>query len=128
MIDDKLTELIDVQSQMKSLKQREGNLKSWIKDYCNQNGCTSYAGTTGTFTYQKIEQFDLDTEKAIDVLKANLSAEDFEAVTEVKYVINEKALEHLADMGKFDMTLLADCVIYKDAVYRLTAKQKKGDK
>ena len=128
MIDDKLTELIDVQSQMRSLKQREGNLKNWIKNYCNQNGCTKFTGTTGTFTYQKIEQFDLDTEKAIEVLRANLSAEDFEAVTEVKYVINEKALEHLADMGKFDMTLLADCVIYKDAVYRLTAKQKKGDK
>lgn len=62
---------------------------------------------------------EFNEEMAIEILRKNLSVDDFKAIVKTKEYIDEDALENYIYMRKIDESLLAGCIKELNPIYTL---------
>ena len=124
----------DIVDQYKSVKDEEKIIKSQVselnatlKEEMINSDLTSIDGN-GDYcvTLSSTTKESLDEERAIEILKENLTPAQIRQVVKKKEYIDDDALEKLVYNGKFDMSKLESCRIESAPTYRLNITKKKG--
>lgn len=92
-----------------ALNKSNKTLNEEIKSLMSQLGTNEFSSSLYTATVTTTYKETFDDEKALEILKDNLTPEQISAVVKVKEYIDEEALEKLVYNGEFDISNLACC-------------------
>lgn len=84
-----------------------------------------FSSETYTASVKVKQNEDFDEEKAIEILKENLTKEQLKKVIKTKEYIDDDMLEKMMYTEAFDPQILASCKVVKDPTYTLRISKKK---
>lgn len=125
-----LAEKIDIYKSYKDseskFKKLGSKLNDEIKETMSSMGVDEFSSDSYVATVKYSRKETLDEEKAIEVLRKNLSEEQLKTVIRTKEYIDDDSLEKLVYNGDFDISLLEPCKILGNEVATLRIKKKGG--
>lgn len=125
-----LAEKIDIYKSYKDseskFKKLGSKLNEEIKETMSSMGVDEFSSDSYVATVKYSRKETLDEEKAIEVLRKNLSEEQLKTVIRTKEYIDDDSLEKLVYNGDFDISLLEPCKILGNEVATLRIKKKGG--
>lgn len=101
-------------------KKKATPLEDKIKEYALSHPDEILKSDNWQATVTVTPKEDFNEEKAIEIIKQNLSGELLASVIKTKEYIDEDALEKLIYNGDLDAKLLTSCTIEKEPTVRLT--------
>lgn len=96
-----------------------------IKDIMSKNNLDEFSTNNWTAKVSVTQKEDFNEDKAIDILKENLSDEDLKYVVRTREYIDDDALEKLVYAGMFDIANLQSCRTPGKSVVTLRISKKK---
>ena len=125
-----LAEKIDIYKSYKDseskFKKLGSKLNDEIKETMSSMGVDEFSSDSYVATVKYSRKETLDEEKAIEVLRKNLSEEQLKTVIRTKEYIDDDSLEKIVYNGDFDISLLEPCKILGNEVATLRIKKKGG--
>lgn len=124
---DIVDEYKSVKDEEKAIKSKVSELNTALKDEMLKKDLTSLDGN-GEYcvTLSSTTKESLDEDRAIEILKENLTPAQIKQVVKKKEYIDDDALEKLVYNGKFDMSKLESCRMVSTPTYTLRISKKKG--
>lgn len=124
-----IEQLIDDYKEKKTeadnLKKSADKLNLDIKNYLINHNMDSASSDKWTAKISKNQRETLDDDKAIAVLKENLSEDDLAKVIKTKEYIDDGALEDLAYHNKINLNILEPCRVLGKEIITLRISKKK---
>ena len=119
-------------NEYKQFKDEESNLKkaispigSEIKEIMQKRGLTSFSSENWTAKITVKENKDFNELAAIEILRSELSEEDFKKAVKTKEYIDDDALESIIYNGNFEADRLSSCFTDKAPTVTLRISKKK---
>lgn len=123
---DILNRLIDeygtVKATLNEMDKSSKSLNNQIKEIFRERGIEEHLTENNKATVKVSYREKLDEEKAIEILRKELSEEDFKLAVKTREYIDDDALSELTFNKKFDARKLEECICKGEPIYTLNVK------